>query len=394
MQNKKGQDGGGAAALVAIIALLIVLYVLFLPPDIRQDLLDDRGSGGSTYLANKEAVLLSESPGRLDFLSFKEYEHDISPIYLLKTSQSAILKTWNSFTVRSGVFDKKFYATRFSIGDLEHTNNILLSFIVRESQGDLIIKLNGEQIYDGKISSFNPDPFLLPPDLIKEDNLLEFEVSSVGWRFWSTNTYTIENMKVVAQITDTSRQESRNVFVVRDMEYFNLDSALLKFTPACNRLSVGQLQITLNGHELFDGIPDCGIPNTKEFSPALLNRGENKVIFKTAKGSYLIDGIMVKTQLKEQNYPLYSFSLNDTYWQDLVDGRLDLELRLHFLDEPGRKQGIVYFNGMTLSFSTTDKEWSKSITGQAEEGDNWVKLTPDRNVLDVTRLEVVLVGRN
>lgn len=393
MYRKRGQEGGGgAAALVSIIALLIVLYIIFLPPDVRKDLLDgDSAIGGSSDNVDDEYILLQESPGRLDYLGFSEYEHPISPIYLLRSVESEELKTWSAFNVKNGVFDKKFYQTRFRIKDLEHTDNLVLSFIVRDFKGDLVIKLNGEEIFSGMIPNFNPPPITLSKELLVDDNVFDFEVSSVGWQFWKTNEYLIEHMKVIAKVTDISRQESRNVFVLRDMEYFNLDAARLRFNPNCRPIEVGQLEITLNSQVLYTGIPDCGIPNTKEFSIGMLNRGENSLLFKTSKGSYLIDNIEVKTELRNPDYPLYHFELNETIWEDLEDKRLDIELRLKFIDGSGRKQGIVHVNGRTFSFSTTDKDWDKDIYNHVEEDDNWIKIMPDRGVLDVINLEVVLI---
>jgi len=104
-----------------------------------------------------------------------------------------------------------------------------------------------------------------------------------------------------------------------------------------------------------------------------------------------LDNIEVRTELGDPDYPLYHFELNESIWEDLDDNRLDIELRLEFIDDPGRKQGIVHVNGRTFSFSTTDQDWDKDISNHVEEDDNWVKIMPDRGVLDVIKLQVVLI---
>ena len=65
-KNKRGKtpDAMAAAVLIAIITGLIVLYILVLPPEDRQELLDldDDGTSSSKDEAN---ILLSESPQRI-----------------------------------------------------------------------------------------------------------------------------------------------------------------------------------------------------------------------------------------------------------------------------------------------------------------------------------------
>jgi len=395
MRGKKAQESsaGSAAALVSIIALLIVVYVLFLPPDVRNDLLEggsaDSGNSGAYYPEGGKVILL-ENPGRLDFIMYKEYEHDISPIYLLKTSESKTLKEWNTFHIKNGVFDMKKYETSFSLADLDNTKNLLLAFNPAEAKGTLLIRLNSRIIFEKEIKGHNIDPIKIPDELLKEKNTLEFEVSSVGWRFWSTNEYVIEGMKIIAQVTDTSRQQSRNIFVVRDMEYFNLDRAGVRFTPECSAKTAGVLEMYLNDRLIFSGVPDCGIPNFKEFASAYLDRGENSLIFKTLSGSYLIDSITVKTELKDQNFPLYSFDINESTYDDIENGNADVKLSLSFFNDPSRKQGIIYVNGKTLSFSTTVNNWERSIASAIKKDDNWIKIVPDKSALDILELKVAL----
>ena len=69
LKKRNGQSGSGAATLVAVIALLIVLYILFLPPDVRKDLLEEESDGpGGTGTGSGRVVtnLLTDHPGRLE----------------------------------------------------------------------------------------------------------------------------------------------------------------------------------------------------------------------------------------------------------------------------------------------------------------------------------------
>ena len=64
MANKRGQYASNAAAFIAVLTVAIILYILFLPPDIRTELLGDQngninGTGSAASAAvRSEAGLL------------------------------------------------------------------------------------------------------------------------------------------------------------------------------------------------------------------------------------------------------------------------------------------------------------------------------------------------
>jgi hypothetical protein len=151
------------------------------------------------------------------------------------------------------------------------------------------------------------------------ENVLEFSVSGVGAKFWTTNEYTFSEIMITGDISDTSKQESRNTFHISPEEGANVEKAVLKMNPECSPRSVGMLHIHINGRNVFSGIPDCGILNTYSISPSLLNIGKNSVAFRTEQGSYLIDQIQVKTFLKEPVQPTYYFDMDDDYFVHVGD---------------------------------------------------------------------------
>ncbi len=320
MFSRKGQSvpvGSNAATLVLIIAGFIVLYILFLSPVDRAQLLGEPipGETGSSGDKVKDYVitnktLFSSSPGKIDYSRLDEYEYDLPAFTLFKTTDAQQLESFSPFSVRDGWFDSKSKNISFFIKDIDNIDNVMLSFDAKERIGDLIIRLNGDEIYNYPVTKMNPEPLSLTKDnLVEGENNLVFEVSPVGMRFWTTNEYDLENIQVLADITDISRQEARNTFYISTEEGERVDRALLKFNPECNIASVGLLDITLNGRSIFSGVPDCGVLNTIYISPSYLNIGNNNVVFRTEKGSYLVDQIMVKTELKEPVQPAYSFEL-------------------------------------------------------------------------------------
>jgi hypothetical protein len=318
MNNKKAQgtSATGAMGFVALIVGLIVLYIIFLPPDERAKLLGENESIEDENEENasveaEENVLLLEYPGRMDYLKEKDYEHDIAAFSLYKTTNAEELETINPFIIRHGLFDDVKKEIPFKIKDLKNTENVLLSFTAKKNTGILTIKLNDVNIFESEITTQNPKPIKLKENL-KEDNLLEFSVSGTGAKFWSTNTYSLEDIRIVGDVADISRQESKNIFFVSENEKLNLEGTKLRFWPDCNPDDVGKLEIMVNYQDVLSSIPDCGTINMYTFSPAVLHKGDNNIVFKTDKGSYRIEQIKITTDLKGLSYPTYYFEINES----------------------------------------------------------------------------------
>lgn len=238
MAKKRGQTGGGAAGLVAIIAGLIILYILFLEPAERADLLgdedDDNGNGDSDD--EEVTVLLDEEPGRLDYLKGDDFEIDIPSFKLYKTTNAKEIEVFNDFSVRKGWFDEKIVEKSFFIDNLENSDNIILSFSVRKHSGVLSVDLNGNNIYESLITTQNVEPIKLRKQYLNdESNTLKFSVSGVGLAFWSTNEYNFDGVKIIGDITDVSRQKTKNIFTIEPWKYNNLEKSTLKFHPDCRQ---------------------------------------------------------------------------------------------------------------------------------------------------------------
>ncbi len=327
MRKKAQETGSAAATVIGIIALLIVFYILFLPADERAVLLGEEppGSGSSGTSSSDsgsseedldipDAVLLV-SPGKIDYTALDEYEYNLPSFTIYKTTNSVVLDSTNNFFIKNGWFDKTVKNFTFEIDELEHTEDILLSFIIGKKKGQLIISLNGNEIYNFEPKQLNIEPLELSKSYLKEGkNNLEFRVSDVGMQFWGTNEYTIENLKITGSFTDISRQESKNYFYITQEEGNSIKSATLKFNPDCKVSETGYIEVYLNNIQVFSGIPDCGILNTYMLSPSILNIGKNSLRFTTKEGSYLIDQVLINTKLEDPTYPTYYFDLDEQFF--------------------------------------------------------------------------------
>lgn len=395
-KKKKGQSGINAAVLVAIIAGIIILYIIFISPEQREEILTgENGNGGGISNSNNNITLLSESVGTLE--EFKDLEdRSIPNIYLIETTDSTELDSINPVSVRNGWFDKKIKIVNFYINDLENTDNVVLTFTAPKRKGILTIKLNENSIFEYDINSLNVDPISLEKELLGEENILEFSVSGVGMAFWKTNEYNLENIKVIGDITDKSRQESRNIFSLTTAEYMNLDSVSLKFVPYCSKaIEVGILDVYINNKNVYHSVPICDDLVKQDIPVSILNAGENKIIFKTEKGSYSVEQIKVELDPKEDEaYVLHYFEINSTTYDEILDDDEDVYLRIEFVDEDSDKKAELNVNGhfyyINIDKEDEEKIFERNINAYIEEGSNFVKITP-KTKLEIVKVEVLVI---
>ncbi len=321
MFYKKRAQASSTAALLALLAVFILLYMLLIPPDLRQDLLgNDQGTdqnpstdSPTSFTYNK--TVLDVTPGRIDYLKFSEYEHPLPSVNLYSTTTSKELDIGDSVYVKNGIFDRKIANLSFSVDDPENMDNVLLSFKLnpnRNNKGMLTIKLNGHSILNKELGTSQNEPIKITS--LDKHNTLSFEVSGVGYRFWTTNEYELEDLKLFYDLTDISTQESKNVFMVTDSEKFNLDKVSLKFFPDCQPSTAGKLNVYINNMQVFSSVPDCGQLNMVDFSPSVIESGNNRVVFGSDHGRYLIDQIMITTEMKAMTYPVYYFDLDNRFF--------------------------------------------------------------------------------
>jgi len=378
-RSKKAQaDTTNAATLVAIIAALIIIYLLFLPPDIRQEILD----GNSTNTTDSSSsghnnTLLNERPGHLSYLPVNEYTHDLPAFSLYKITNSETIKTQNPFMIRNAWFDKSFKRVTFKINDVENTDNLLLSFRSTTRKGKLTIKLNDAIIYEDHMPDENSPALSLSKDLMQENNYLDFEVNGVGLAFWATNEYNFQDMKIVGDVTDLSRQESMVKFVVSTSEKYNVDKATIKFNPDCQEKNSGILDIYINAVTVYSAVPDCKVLNSAVIPTGLFETGENTASFKTNKGSYVIDNIKIVTKLKDATGMVYYFDIDSEQNKLIQNSSKSAVLEIKLVKTDEIKEANIIVNGHTTSMRTDQDLWTKTLQKYwLMEGSNYIKIDP------------------
>lgn len=391
MFNKKAINAGGAANLLIIIALVLVLYILFLPPESREELLGENISGSEGGgVAGLENVLLLENVGTVDYVPSEYEDHDISNFYLSAQTNAEVLDQFNAFIIKRGWFVKKDKIFNFKIDDVDNTNNVILSLSASKIEGVLHIYVNGEEIYEGNLESLTPSPITIKTSLLQENNILEFKLDGVGVAFWKINRYDFTNVEIIGDVTDISGQEGEESFILTEEEYENLQEAKLNFIPYCSNVQdVGKLTVKLNYNTIFSAIPLCEDYYEQAISKEILTQGENKISFMTSKGSYTIEQIEITTKAEEDNSVIYYFEINESQYQEIEDGETDCMLFLEFVDNEEDKKATLNVNGHLREIDQTEPDYEKNLNDWVGEGNNYIEIIPKRT-LNIVELKVSL----
>ena len=392
MMKKRAETGTNAAILIAIIGLLIILYIVFLPAAQREKLLEDTETGTTdTTSQENPSVLLRVFPGTLSISTGLESQKSIPDAFLLETTSAKELKRVNPFIVRNGWLDKRTHKFDFELDDPENTDNVLLTFTAKKMKGILAIRLNENVIFESELAGSSPEPVKLDKKQLGKANTLEFSVSSVGAKFWTTNEYIFENMRIIGDITDKSRQESTNIFTLTDSEFKSMEKATLRFVPYCGAVNdLGLLEVFVNNKRVFSAAPVCDSLYRQSIPKSALEEGENNVVFRTSKGSYSVEQIKIELQFKEPVVKTYYFEISKDNFSKIKNSQKDLELTVKFADSNLRKRAKLDINGHAETVETDKAVFTKNIESKVSEGNNFIRLEPLED-LEVVELRLDLV---
>ncbi|MFC1648611.1 hypothetical protein ACFL1B_04090 [Nanoarchaeota archaeon] len=390
---RKGQgSASGAAILVVVIALMIILYILFLPPEERLELLGEGEPG--PYIgpdggpAGMRNVLLTQSVGRIFPPSPNEVDHTMPSFTIFTSTNARELARKSSMSVRAGLFGKSAEVMSFSY-DPSTTTSVMLSFNAKKTSGRLVVILNEELIFDSELHSGSPPPITLPKTLLRATNELKFSAPSPGLAFWSANKHDLTNVIVSGEVTDKTGATADQHFSLPEFEYQALDFAELRFLPNCETTSTGRLRINVNNQEVFSGYTDCGVPNKLEVAKEILKEGDNTVRFVSEEGQYLVDMVKVTSRISGQDIPLFYFNVPGVLYDRLfyMDSLLFISIR--FADARSMKTGVINLNGFETSFRTQDIVYMTQVdTDFLLPGPNSLMIMPQGQPMDVVELRV------
>ena len=155
-------------------------------------------------------------------------------------------------------------------------------------------------------------------------------------------------------------------------------------------MKVGRLRIQINGKEIYNSVPDCDVQMIPiEFSELDVNQGENEILFTTEKGTYQLSHVVVKSLLKEVDFPTYYFDLSFEQYQAVTKDGMKVVLEMDFVDVTAIKRGQVIFNGHTRHFETDEVSDEIDLSVDIVQGTNAVKIKPTKT-LEIRQIKVDL----
>ncbi len=381
-------NGGGAAATIGILALLFVFYIILIPPAERDALLQsDNTTSGNTGTPTIRALLLA-NPGHLEPVTEQTTTHPLPDLYLAESTEARVLAQSNTLRTTSTIFTRTPQTFTFNLADPANTNEVVLTFTPTSYSGELQITLNGIPIYTEELTTSITTPIQLRKDILQASNTLTFTVSKPGLAFWRSNTYTLTNIQIIGDLTDTKKQESLNTFALDQSEYNTIGRAHLDFIPICTQSDAGVLTITLNSKRVFDAIPACESQNRLDLDVSDVVPGKNTLLFKTATGNYRIEQIRVQLTPKQPDRVLQFFTIDDQTLNAIANGR-HVILNIEFVDDGTNKRATTNVNGKLDAIDQRDARFIRDITPIVRLGNNYIDLIP-RSSLDVVKLEVRL----
>jgi hypothetical protein len=414
--SRRGQNAASAAILVALIGGLLIAYILFLPPAEREKLLFGSGGGaggpggqyggGGVFTQYGPVLILLETPGTLRMLKSPVVEHNIPSSTIYTAVNTREIKTIDSAVVKNGVFARKDLDISFPAD--RQGSNYLLSFTVNDAaEGPLRVLLNGHLLYERPVRERSPAPIILPIDyLVDGENHVVIQTEDTGFAFWKSNTYYLQGVLITADVVDDRGAVASQTFSIPDSEMGAFESAQLQFVPECDQRKAQRLVVQLNSrialigpnqtrevpNVLYSGLPDCGVMFKTDVAKEHLRIGENRVLFASEGGSYVVDRAKIVIRLKQSDYPIYYFNLQRDMYDALDAGHGQLRMTITFTDYRNTKTGEIVVNGFVQSFATNEYAYQAVLDpGVLTPGPNTIQIAPHVDKLDVAELKIELV---
>ena len=384
MRNKRGREESAtsaAATVIIIIGLLIVLYLILIPEDVREDVLegkgldedtDDNGENGDT-VNERDKVLLLKHPGLLLPSGKEDVEEEIASMNLFDISDLQNKKIADRVFVYRSFFSNDFKDIEFSLDDLDNIEELDLFMNIISSKGNIRISLNGRIFFEGSLDSSNV-PIGLPMSSLRERNILRLEGRPVGFAFLTKNEFELGDLELIQKVKSENKQESRTFNVDRAE---SVDNPSLKFFVNCLEIDRDQgfLTVYLNRRVVFFTKVVCDASQINlDLDEDIFVDGANILNFQIDKGEYIIERIELEYRFDEGFHPLYFFTIDETDFEDIVDNDDKVKLIMRFKEDNERKRADVRLNDETIFVDTNTGRFEKDITELTREGENFIKI--------------------
>lgn len=373
-KTNQAQSTAGGALFILMLLIFMVLYLLFIPPAVREEILnisDEEDGNASIDVPESEYVYVEEQPGNLYYSAENSFKHNMPSTYLIERSENELLWSWNSVHVSSGLFKKDEASLEFSIDNVEEIQSGTMAFDVKEANGIIEILLNGQLIYNGMLDEGTVNPIEIRGDSFDAQNVLVIRSEPSGSS--RTSEFIIENIRIFGERKKSMLEGTMNFFVYPE-EISSPRKSVLRFYAECNQQTTGKLSIRINNQLIFDSVPACGNINLIEFSPYVLNNGNNMIGMVSESNIYIREP-SVEVQIAEPIYPTYYFNIDDDEYEQILNGSKKVMMYLSFVSTDNKLEAEI--NGGLL-YIETDDYIIRDITDFVKRTGNYVSLIPKK----------------
>lgn len=203
--------------------------------------------------------------------------YDVGTDFLATKSNVEISRSYfsdSSLNFGSSVSDDKLniLTSGFIYLLVDNTNNA----------GNLIVDFNGIEVLNQKVYSGDMT-IPINRSLIKKYNTVSVRADTPGWKFWMSTVYNLKTVKFSINYQGTSFKDYS--FELSSQDVTNFKFAKLSFLVKNYKTPMSDLIITINGQQIFRGIPQ--IYFEKDFGrEIILNTGLNTISFSSEKQTY------------------------------------------------------------------------------------------------------------
>ena len=380
---KRGQ-AGNIATLISLIALFLLVYILLLPQEARDELLQ-REDGMPTYMLEDGEVLFSKDVGKVSPLKQATGTiHTISGVNLFSDFESEIVTLANDIMIDKGLLSENSQNLIFYLEYPRDVKKAELYLLTKKAVGNLIITLNGYDIFNSPIRSNSQRLLELPLGYLDETNTLELKSSSGG--VFGSNTHEFKSVKLRKEV-EVKNKVSKRVISVPASELKDLENALLSFSVYCARDEKEILNINLNGNLIYSDVPFCNLRIAEiEVDSEFVIGGSNNLVFES-EGDYTLEDVEWESFLGSEKEREYAFTISDDDYKDARLGIKDVFVVFDFALSDDRKIMDFYVNDEEIEIDTRDSSYLMVISDYLEKGGNLIRLKP-RNSFEIIEMRV------
>ncbi len=237
---------------------------------------------------------------------------------------SEVIKTGRNVEVKKGLTQNKPYTMSGEIEqntDLVTSGFVVISVLNTNSQGNLIVKINDEKVFDQVV---RPGKIEIPLDknVLKDYNVVEISCSHPSWKFWSSTVYSID--KVEMGINFYGNLQKSESFLVYEDELKDFKSAEVSFRMDDFK-GEGDIIISINDVMIFKGEPSLRFNQMFDALDVRLGPGINTISFSAESGaSYDIEDAEIIIIHEEPGRKTRSFDFDVSSSQyDNLEGEIE-----------------------------------------------------------------------